>query len=316
MFATWITTAGDAIVVAATLMGGAIALVGLGAALSSWYRRTLGRRANRYGRLARLGTGAQLSFFQSVLGEPPAMRFARVMQEYVEVVGDDDPRFDPRHADELGFHEVRGPWPYTECYFIDRDYYVQTICDMDETVVAFSVTTRRKGFSPIFEWPPQPGWRTRRKFKKDYGADFPIDFRIRLGKTRLATLRDPPPMPGPIVKFALFARGFAYSELHYGANPGGYQTFVFTASSTAGPAVTGNVATVNGEIGVSTDAAGEWPPAGTDLTDGLPELPPGLRRFRDETAITTYTVIGKDLSFTGNYPATFGPQGDEVRTLP
>jgi hypothetical protein len=53
------------------------ALVAAGALLGftrAQYRKTFGRRRDRYGRLARLGTNAQVSFFSSGLGEPPAMR--------------------------------------------------------------------------------------------------------------------------------------------------------------------------------------------------------------------------------------------------
>lgn len=67
-------TFGDWLLGVATALGGAAALIAVWRTLGSWYRRTLGRRRDRYERLARLGTQAQLTFFESVLGEPPAMR--------------------------------------------------------------------------------------------------------------------------------------------------------------------------------------------------------------------------------------------------
>ena len=42
------------------------------------YRASFGRRRDRYRRLKRLGTNAQVSFFSSVLGEPPALRRTQV----------------------------------------------------------------------------------------------------------------------------------------------------------------------------------------------------------------------------------------------
>ncbi len=42
---------------------------------------------------------------------------------------------------------------------------------------------------------------------------------------------------------------------------------------------------------------------------------PAAQQFRRETVITTYTVIGLDL-WDVNYPSTFGPRLDLVRTLP
>lgn len=53
----------------ASLIGAAAALLVLAGAARAWYRRTLGRRRDRYGRLARLGTRAQLSFFEAVLAQ-------------------------------------------------------------------------------------------------------------------------------------------------------------------------------------------------------------------------------------------------------
>src|SRR6266508_283303 len=83
----------------------AVAVVGL---VRGGYRRTLGRRRDRYARLERLGTNAQLSFFSSALGEPPAMR--RTVDSSVT-------RFD----------EAGNPYPepknWIECIWIDRDYY-------------------------------------------------------------------------------------------------------------------------------------------------------------------------------------------------
>jgi hypothetical protein len=49
------------------------AVLALLAAVRAWYKRTLGRRRDRYDRLSRLGTNAHLTFFTAVLGEPPAM---------------------------------------------------------------------------------------------------------------------------------------------------------------------------------------------------------------------------------------------------
>jgi hypothetical protein len=88
------------------------------------FRRTIGRRRENYRRLARLGTNAQLSFFESVLGQPPAIR--RSVSQYVE------------------------------CVFVDRDYFVKVIVDNDESVRLFSVTTRASKFRPTFRSAP-PG---------------------------------------------------------------------------------------------------------------------------------------------------------------
>lgn len=114
---------------------GAIAVAGL---LRGLWRKTLGRRRDRYARLRRLGTNAQLAYFTSVLGEPPAMR--RTFESEIS-------RFD-----EYG-RWVPDSKTFIEVVYIDRDFYVQALTDVDETVHAYSVTTRSKHFRPSFRPP-------------------------------------------------------------------------------------------------------------------------------------------------------------------
>jgi hypothetical protein len=73
----WLTEAGEGALDVLTFVPIVAALLVFAATLRGWYRRTIGRRRDRYRRLARLGTNAQLSFFTSVLGEPPAIRRTR-----------------------------------------------------------------------------------------------------------------------------------------------------------------------------------------------------------------------------------------------
>jgi hypothetical protein len=105
---------GTVLAVAIPVLGGLAWLLGI-------YRRTVGRRRERYERLGRLGTGGQLSFFTSVLGEPPAIR-RTVEGQVTEFVGPEDPRFDPALAegeeDEEPQHEVKVPRIFTVSYFV------------------------------------------------------------------------------------------------------------------------------------------------------------------------------------------------------
>lgn len=292
-----------------TLVAAVAALLVLAGTIRAWYRRTLGRRRDRYDRLARLGTGAQLDFFVAVLAEPPAMRRAIVKENYREFLVPGDPAF------EEGLEEAQYAYVdrrFTESIFIDRDYYVQAISDDDETVLAFSVTVRHPRFCPVFELPPKVGWRERRRWRKRTGEEFKPLFRVRLGRTRFSELDrgDPDEQTGPHFKASIGARSFRYSEDHYYGNPGYYQTYVFTASSCSG--VADGIKNLGGAI---QEAGGEeWPDP--DRSD-QPEWGRMSRAqsFRRQAVVTTYTVLSLGLSVE-NYPATFGPHGDEVRTLP
>jgi hypothetical protein len=187
----------------------AVAVLALVAVLLRWYRRTLGRRGDRYERLSRLGTNANLTFFTSVLGDPPAIRRTVTSTVHVLVEGSDD--FVEREKD------------FEECIYIDRDFYVQALADSDETVVAFSVTTRSKRFHPKLRSPGytvlERGWLARRL--RLHERLMPI-FKVKLGKTHFAELDQPQQAAA-----SLGARTFHYYEVHSLGNPGHYQEYVF-----------------------------------------------------------------------------------------
>jgi hypothetical protein len=292
-----------------TLVAALAALLVLVGSMRALYRRTLGRRRDRYDRLARLGTGAQIGFFVAVLGEPPAMRRVVVKKDYREWLASDDPRFqEGREESQYAYVEKH----FTESIFIDRDYYVQTISDDDETVLAFSVTVRHPRFRPVFELPPNVGWRGRRNWRRRTGEEFKPLFRVRLGRTRFSELdrSDPDDQTGHHFKAAIGARSFWYSEDHYYGNPGYYQTYVFTANSVSGRS--NGIEDLSGAI---QEADGEeWPDPNRDDQPDWKQMP-RAQSFRRQAAVTTLTVLSLGMSVE-NYPATYGPHGDEVRTLP
>lgn len=301
----------------AAVLGGTAGFLAIAAAVRGWYRRTLGRRRDRYARVVRLGTGAQLAFFIAVLGEPPAIRRSIVKVDYIELVDRDDERFYTQGAaydSEEELREVRSPRRFTECFFVDRDYYVQTISDDDETVLAYSVTSRRKRFKPLFEGPRNFGRRERLRIRRRLGGVWTPLFCVRLGRTRFSD-QDPTDandFAGPHLRVSVGARTFAYSEFAYYGNPGHYQTYVFTSSSAAGEASVGDVSGVQQEID-----ANEWPDPESTAADPSWQQLLTTQRFRRDTAITTITtitVMAMELS-TENYPTSYGPHGDEVRTL-
>jgi hypothetical protein len=285
-------TLGDAGLAIITVLGGAAALLTVGAALREWYRRTLGRRRDRYERLARLGTQAHLTFFESVLGEPPAMRKTKeaTVEEYA-----------PDLQATIGVERE-----FIECIFIDRDYYVLVVCDEEETVLAFSVTTRSKRFRPRFTFPPRPDLLGRRRWKKRVGQPYRPFFDIKLGKSRFADLPNEPQRPRIGIEHG--ARTYSYTELFGYGNPSHYQSFGFTASSAVAGAI-GPLVKVSMKIGRGW---GHTYPD-DDLDAETTDL---MTKVRRETVITTFTVLGPSIHGPENYPSTFGPHGDEVRTLP
>jgi len=180
--------------------------------------------------LRRLGTEAQLDFFAAVLGEPRAIRRTVTKKDSLAYLGSDDPGYEPEGL-EIQTQKVRRD--LTECFFIDRDYYVQTISDSDETVLAYSVTSCARRFRPRLEVPARPPLRSRWKMERRWRREGTKVLKVRLLRTRFADLDLPDPHRFSGVKFEAYtgARSYSYSEVHYMGAIGVYQDFALTASS-------------------------------------------------------------------------------------
>lgn len=310
-----------------TALLGAIAVAGI---VRTVYRRTIGRRRDRYARLARLGANAQVSFFTSVLGEPPAMR--RTFEHPATV-----------DFDEAG-NRVLGLASYVECVWIDRDFYVHAIADEDHTVHAYSVTTRSRRFRPALSIPGgsayERRWPLSRIARFAWGTR--ANPRVTLGKTRFGDI-EPPGQSACWVG----AHNYHYFEAHYFGNPGYYQHFVFsindagvyTAGDRLGDEFMHTFAWGFGDADTSLDPRGQLRQAiavaDAAAGDGEgeddwkpPDDPPRPERwqaFRRDARPNTYTVIGPallldDYPLAGEeglarYPTAFGVNSSSVRTL-
>jgi hypothetical protein len=289
-----------------SLVGAAAAAYVLLGAVRGWYWRTIGRRRDRYARLSRLGIGAQLPFFSSVLGEPPAMQRTLVKDDYLVPLVVGDPSFDP--DDYQLKPETR---EFTISVFIDRDYYVQTVTDTDQTVLAYSVTSRSRRFRARYQ-PVNPRglmWRWRWSVKNR--RRYPKPLSVKLCRTRFADL-DPDDLADfspPHFKIQIGAHNFTYSEFRYFGNPGNYQSFVWTASDAALHSVPQGLGLARNQVG-----AEEWPDPEA-ISEPEWEQMPAVAKLRREAVITTYSVISIALPLR-NYPLPrFGPNHNEVRTL-
>ncbi|MEX2646453.1 MAG: ETEC_3214 domain-containing protein [Gaiellaceae bacterium] len=301
------------------------------------YGRTLGRRRDRYRRLVRLGTNAQISFFSSVLGEPPAMR--RTEESAVTRFGEAGNRY-------------LEPKTWIECVWIDRDFYVHAVADEDETVHAYSVTTRSKRFRPTFRQPG--GWwiergRLGRLLRLRQIGRHP---RIKLGKTRFHELGWPQQSSSWIG-----AHNMHYFEAYWGANPGFYQWFIYGINDAgymdapwdyeqmhtfswgfgANDVIDPQLALAQAAIDADGAEAQEPDPAHEiiepepayervqlDEEDVEEPLPAFFDAFRRRARINTYTLLGPELALDDypfytpppqGYPTIFGPNSGRTRTL-
>jgi hypothetical protein len=324
----WYERARDSLPGVAEILTAVVAAIALAGFVRGVYRRTLGRRRDSYARLRRLGTHAQLSFFSSVLGEPPALR--RSLLSDVTVYDDNG----------TGQRETR---QFIEAVYIDRDFYVHVYTDHDETVQAYSVTTRSKRFKPRFRSPG--GWAAERRWLRRW-ARFRYRFvphpTVTLGKTRFIELGRP-----DCAAAWLGAHNAHYFEAYYCGNPGYYQNFVYSINdagvraweapwSDATRDLKWGLPEMRREPGETLDqfleravveAMEERPDTSDDedeIAAEVSEPPEDLQAFRHRARVNTYTVIGLGLALDDypgaegrldEYSITFGVNSARVRTL-
>jgi hypothetical protein len=196
--------------------------------LINFYRSTIGRKGLLLGQLDRLSTGVNLSYFESLLGPPVFSESLDGLREYI---------------------------------FVSREFYVQAITNLETSVVAFSVTTRKKGFNPgrTLARDPRTGKIAR----------------VCLGKTRFV---DTDHLVKPSRVYCnLGAKCFSYcEEIPYGG-AGNFQTVVL-AINEAGYR----------DHPLFTPGNGYW----TSAED------PEVKTFRSDAVVNTYMVTSPYVTLT------------------
>lgn len=281
----------------ATVVAAVVAIIAVVGPVQAFLKRTVGRKRDLYRRLHRLGAGAQLSFFTSVIGEPPALRDSIDMEMPDWSAASDEEQEPPSVAQR-----------FVRSTFVDPLFYLVAITDDEDTVLGFSVTTRRRRFAPTFYAPRAPSFRDRLIERVTLGRRKAYRLvRFRLGRTTFAGAA-PLDWGIPIVQANFGARTWSYSEAWYLGNPGHYLTYVFT---------NGSASSVGGiPRGLrATDWEDQDPAVATDRS-GEPVLQSWVESVRSKTRVNTVTVVSFPLELERWPGETFGPHGDEVRLLP
>lgn len=264
----------------ATIVGGVVAAAVILGTLWTLGGRWFGRRRDHYRRLRRLGVNAQLDFFTSVLGQPPAIR--RSVTATVRVLASD--------GDDLVDEERT----FQECIYVDPTYFVDALIDSDESVMAFAVTTRSKRFHPTLASAPK--------------GSVPR-LVVKLGVTRFSDL---PITPDRLIA-SVGARRLWYGEIYYLGNPGHYLSFVCSVADSGyfrWEGIALPVDTANGEYDFDHRA-------GIEGDEAILEQPL-IRRFRRSASMNTWAVVGGSFDpVHDEIPPrmVFGADHDHVRTL-
>ena len=139
--------------------------------LIKWLISKMGTKSQLLHKISLLTIGTDIDYFKTFLGNPA----------FINRVGN-----------------------YTELIFVNRYFYVQALESFGR-VVLFSITTRERGFKPVF---------------KIGGSDVTI----KLGKTKFSELGE----PRRVFKRCGDHGGFDfYAELHWFGNPGHYLYYGF-----------------------------------------------------------------------------------------
>ena len=185
---------------------------------------------------------------------------------------------------------------YEYVFLDDNCYYIQVLTDFDDSVLAYSVTTRDEQFNPKITIP-----LSRAIVKNgELTGDKDISLNVELGKTRFIELGE----PYEIVS-RLGAHDFYYSEKYYFGNPGLYQSYYFTQNEM------GYIKNID-----SQDFDLEFDDLGVKK-EKMKSTDKDITEFRKNFIVNTYTVTAPLVDFDDELfkDIQFGPNKYQVRVI-
>lgn len=233
-------------------------------AVRGLYRRTIGSRTALANQMAKLSCDIRTEFVDQVLGMTPT--FLRTSGNLTERV------YSTPHA------------------------YIQTVADLDGSIVWWAVTTIDRRFKPRITLPPMSSDGRR--------------WSVQLGATRFAQLDEP-----TFIRWFIGARRYGYAEGYYFGNPGSYLTYVVSRSDSSGV----GESTFDGHhaLALRTHADSELP-SGESIIERPKDLDAAtltpMTIIRQGTTINTFGVGSSRIDLK-RFPWTIGADSDQVRLL-
>lgn len=180
-----------------------------------------------------------------------------------------------------------------EFVFVNPLYYVEAATDIDNNVLFYSVTTRKEGFNPKFQFGP-------------WYADQDNEMTFELGKTTYSDLKGAFRGNPVYAEYFTGVNWFYYFEAYYVGRPGNYQTYIFSTNQVGAKAAWPLWDEMSGKID-NTKLSSDDKIINQDWID-----------YRESAPINTYTVttslfgIQDILKLNKTY---FGPSVEQVRLL-
>jgi len=238
------------------LLSSVIAILVASITFIRWLISKIRKKSRLLKRISQLTIGTNIEYFKTLIGDPV----------FINKVGN-----------------------YKEFIFVNPDFYVQAIIDIQGKVALFSVTSRSKNFCPSLI---VGGIAIPIGFGK-WKHYFHRDKLIKLHKTKFSELGE----SEKILKRGGDHGGFDfYSEIHYFGNPGHYLDYAFSINENVYGAFSHEVP--------------------QSFLENVPEDPKEIERFRQKNKINTYTIIGsvRENEIEEN-EIEFGPRRSQIRVL-
>lgn len=157
-----------------------------------------------YEKLIQVNAGATNQYIETLFGKPFIIRKL------------------PKYFNEQDSSHPTGLENLTERIYNDEKFYLQTISDEEDKIIAYSVTTRQKSFIPQI---PLNLYRSVLKNGSYVAEPYVVD--LKLGKTSFGDLKDYAPLKSG---FGSWNQHHFYLEHQYFGRPGDYKEYLFGIS--------------------------------------------------------------------------------------
>ena len=180
-----------------------------------------------------------------------------------------------------------------EFVFVNPLYYVEAATDVDNSVLFYSITTRKDGFNPKFQFGP-------------WYVDQDKEMTFELGKTTYSDLEEAFRGSPVYAEYFTGVNWFYYFEAYYVGRPGNYQTYIFSTNQAGSKAA----------WPLSDEMSGKIDNTGLNSDEEITNQ--DWIEYRESAPINTYTVTTSLFGIQNILEldkTSFGPSVEQVRLL-
>jgi len=163
-----------------------------------------------YEKLGKINTGLNIDFTETIIGKPTIIK--RLPLQLTDYIKNENGKW-------VSISTQSGLGAYEERIYVHDKYFVQLIINEEKMIVSYAITNRRSDFNPKIPIEIYHGSKE--------GEIYPYISNLRLGKARLADLKDYEPEELNISNWGMH---YFYVESQYFGNPGFYKHYLLALS--------------------------------------------------------------------------------------